>query len=172
MGGAARTRSRSPSGPCSIGIAGHRRHPRPGRLLLQGRDPLAGLQLAERLARCLYVVGLITAVHDRLLHVAADVHDLLRRTRAWPRASVHIHESPGLDDRAADRAGRRQRRSPAGSACPSCGPLREDFRSFRALAGAGLRRSAMRPSARRRASRPASSGSLMALSVGIALVGI
>ena len=32
-----------------VGVGGHRRHSRPGGLLLQGRDPVAGVQLARRL---------------------------------------------------------------------------------------------------------------------------
>ena len=33
-------------------LGGHRRHSRPGGLLLQGRDPVAGLQLARRAPSC------------------------------------------------------------------------------------------------------------------------
>ena len=33
-------------------LGGDRRHPRPGRLLLQGRDPVAGLQFAARARSC------------------------------------------------------------------------------------------------------------------------
>ena len=43
-------------------------------------------------SKALYVVGLVTAAHDRVLHVAADVHDLLRHVargaRMRPRTST------------------------------------------------------------------------------------
>ena len=63
----------------AIAIAGH---PAPRRVLLQGRDPGRGVQVRVRL------LGLGDRArrrrHDRLLHVAADGQDVLRRVARRP----------------------------------------------------------------------------------------
>ena len=82
------------------GFARHRGHPRPGGLLFQGRDPLAGVQLAGGIA------GVVhrrpgDRGHDRVLHVAADVHDILwRLARGAGGGQARARVAP-LDDRSA-----------------------------------------------------------------------
>ena len=73
-------------------FGGDRRHSRTGGILLQGRDSLADLQLADRLESALRD-GSDHRRHDGLLHVASDVHDVLRQAaasrRRWPPRSTN-----------------------------------------------------------------------------------
>ena len=112
-----------------VGVGGHRRHPRPGGLLLQGRDPVAGLQLAA---------GLEAAVgrrpghrrHDRVLHVAADEHDVLRQVAREARSGGAHPRIARLDDRAADRCWRPAACWPAGWDAQAVDTFGESFRGF------------------------------------------
>jgi NADH-quinone oxidoreductase subunit L len=68
----------------SLAIAGI---PGPGGLLLQGRDPVADL-IARRWARSCSTPSAWPPPHDRVLHVAADVHDLLRQVPRGPKVEA------------------------------------------------------------------------------------
>ena len=60
-------------------------------------------------SKLLWVVGLTTAAHDRLLHVAADEHDVLRQVARDAGSGGAHSRIARVDDGAADAAGRRQR---------------------------------------------------------------
>ena len=74
-------------------VAGDRRYPRAGRVLLQGRDPVAGVVLAAWVASPVGG-GARHGRHDGVLHVAADVHDVLRQVADGAECTAKIHESP------------------------------------------------------------------------------
>ena len=87
------------------GLHGHRGRAAPGRLLLQGRDPLVRLQ-----DRRLRPVGLGHGVrgggHDRLLHVPPVPHDVQRDVPGHRRAGAPRARVADVDDRAPAGAGR------------------------------------------------------------------
>ena len=76
-----------------VGSRGHRRHPRPGRLLLEGRNPLAGLQFAAGLEGALVRRpghrGLTAFYMWRLMNMT-----FYGKSRVAPEVAAHIHESP------------------------------------------------------------------------------
>ena len=70
-----------------IGALAICRHPAPGRLLLQGRGPGRGFKLGFQ---WVWVIGVVVAAHDRVLHVPAHGQDVLRREPRRPgRGAAH-----------------------------------------------------------------------------------
>ena len=154
-------------------LGGHRRHPRPGRLLLQGRDPVAGLQLAAGLARLLWVVGLTTAAMTAFYMWRLMYMTFYGKSRVKPEVAAHVHESPRVDDRPADRCWPSAACSPAGWARPSSGTCPRSS----AASKAGWRpHSPPAPQGvqprKEAASERRAEWSLMGLSVLVAIVGI
>ena len=96
----------------------HRGHPAPGRLLLQGRDPVVGLQDRRLRAGRLGASGFVAAAHDRVLHVPALPHDVQRHVPRHAGAGAPRPRVAAVDDRAAAGAGRGLGRWPASWASP------------------------------------------------------
>ena len=109
---------------------------------------------------------------DRLLHVAADEHDVLRQVAREARSAAHIHESPASMTGAADACWRSAACWPAGWARRSCGISASSFRAFELLARAGLRLGARTRPSHEGGHDPATEWMLMGLSVAIAIIGI
>ena len=90
-------------------LGGDRRHSGPGGLLLEGRDSVADVQLAARARTMLYAVGLATAAMTAFYMWRLMNLTFYGKSRVKPEVAAHVHESPRVDDRAADAAGGRQR---------------------------------------------------------------
>ena len=105
-------------------------------------------------SQVLWFVGLVTAGLTAFYMWRLMNMTFYGKSRVTPEVAAHIHESPAVHDRAADRCWRSAACSPAGWACRSCGPssARASAR-FETLAGAGLRFGGRRSGQGRRARR-------------------
>ena len=78
--------------------------------------------------------------HDRLLHVAADVHDVLRQVARGAGSREPRSRIAGVDDRCVERAGSGQRAGRVVGRAQTLDDVRRGIPHLRDLAGAGVRR--------------------------------
>ncbi len=120
-------------------LGGHRRHSRPGGLLLQGRNSVAGVQFAARVDNCsgrsAWPRRRMTAFYMwRLMNMT-----FYGKSRVSPEVEAHIHESPASHDGAADAAGGRQRLRRLAGRAQAVDPVRRKLARIRTLAGSVVR---------------------------------
>ena len=153
-----------------IGSRGHRRHPRSRRLLLQGRDPVAG-HSSPAGSQAALARGPDHRRHDRLLHVAPDEHDLLRQVARRPGCRSPYPRIAAQHDRSPDAALPSEASLPAGSEFPKCSACRSASAAFEhwlepAFASAAIE------AAKGGAHDASIEWILMGLSVAVAVIGI